>query len=246
MVSKLQSTMSWSRNSLRELVMCAFPSRSAEIDDEVTKSWQPDAPSAYCHRCGLSVGPGEASVEGCHACRGSRLHWDRVVRLGAYKSPLRERIVAMKFGRAWPYARAFGDQLGHAVGRPDGKRSTVVCPVPLHWRRRLSRGYDQTMLIAKAFAAALDLPLMPLLRRVKYTAPMTLQFVSKRDAVVRHAFVCEPVDLTGHDVWLIDDVLTTGATLRSCCRELRKCKPERINVAVLAKSAPNAGDFKEG
>jgi len=234
------------RDAFAELLTVAFPSRLEALRAAEDMPWQPDSHENYCYRCGGSVGPGEATLDGCHDCRGTRPPWKRVVRLGAYKPPLSTRIVAMKFGRSWPWATKFGHQLGDVIGKPHATQPTIVCPVPLHWRRRLARGFDQTRLIAEALAARLNLPCMQLLRRTRHTQPMTLQPVSKRRAAVRGAFACQPLDLTGHDVWLVDDVLTTGATLRACCRQLKACGAERINVAVVAKSSPGGGDFTTG
>ena len=116
---------------------------------------------------------------------------------------------------------------------------TLVCPVPMHLIRQLQRGYNQAHLIAQSFAAASGYPLAPLLRRRRYTRPQTLTPASIRIANVRHSIALAPVDLHGWDIWLIDDVRTTGATLRACAHLLRRAGAQRIHVAVVAVAKPH-------
>ena len=84
------------------------------------------------------------------------------------------------------------------------------------------------------------------LRRQRRTvAQSTIQAQHERLANVRGAFVPHPVDLTGWTVWLVDDVKTTGATARECCRLLRAGGAERVNLVVLAVAEPQTGDMRQ-
>lgn len=196
--------------------------------------WQRDADEAYCHRCGRSVGPGEATETGCGGCRGEKLAWDRVLRLGEYKT-LGRWIVDMKFHGAWSWGPWLGEKLADAArGAVDGQ--TVVTHVPLHWRRRWGRGYDPSHLMATAMAAGMGCPWVRLLRRIRATPQQSLaQNKAQRRANVRGAFAMRrPIDLSGWTVWLVDDVTTTGATATQCARLLRKAGADRVNLAVAA------------
>jgi len=99
----------------------------------------------------------------------------------------------------------------------------VVMPVPLHGRRRRQRGFNQSELLARVLAARAGLELdVRSLRRNRNTPQQTLaDDRSRREQNVRAAFSCR-ASLTGRRVLLIDDVLTTGATLRECARTLRQ------------------------
>ena len=205
--------------------------------------WRPDDPAAWCHRCGTSVGPGEATPQGCGACVGKRVAWDRIERLGAYGPPLDSWIRSMKFARQWSWCSWFGRHLAESIGSVDSGRAAVACPVPMHWTRRWPRGFNQAQLIGEALAKTRRWPIASLLGRGRHTLPQTSVPHSRRSANVRGSFQLRPVDLAGHDVWLVDDVTTTGSTLRACATLLRRAGAKRINVAVVAVADPHGTDF---
>lgn len=208
------------------------PTRRGAAELARLSGWSPDAPNSYCRRCGATSTFAAMTLEGCPACRGRRLPWAGVWRLGAYQPPLSQWIVQYKFRTHWSWSRYFGCVLAELT--PRNERAAVV-PVPLHWTRRLLRGYDQSHLIAHAFAKAKGLPMAPLLRRRRRTAPQShLHGHAERMANTRGAFTLAPVDLTGWTIWLIDDVTTTGATAKRCARLLRAAGAARINLAVVA------------
>jgi ComF family protein len=127
-----------------------------------------------------------------------------------------------------------GRHLGCLVADRSRRRRALVCPVPMPWQRRLRRGYNQSALIGDAFSARCDWPVVPLLRRARYTPPQSALIASHRTRNVRRSFEVSRVDLSGWDVWLVDDVKTTGATLSACARLLKRAGADRVNVAVAA------------
>jgi ComF family protein len=162
-----------------------------------------------------------------------------------YREPISRWIIGMKFAGQWPWAKWFGRRLARAAGRSaKAQQRVVVCPVPLHWARRLRRGYDQSYLMAHGFAQVRGWPVVRLIRKARYTRPQTALSASRRVANVRGSFKVKPLDLTGWTVWLVDDVKTTGATLSVCARLLRKAGADRIHVAVAAVADPAGTDFK--
>jgi ComF family protein len=203
--------------------------------------WTPDPTDAYCPRCGATAPPETVLDSGCPHCRDQPVPWDRVYRLGPYRDPIAAAVRHMKFGRGWGWAPWLGRQLA-AVMPPDA--GGVVCPVPLHWTRRLRRGFDQSYLIAEAVAHAHRLPLVPILRRVRRTSPQSALTAQRhRRENVRNAFVSRPLDLGGRTVWLVDDVKTTGATAGQCARLLRRAGAGRIHLLVAAVADPHGQDF---
>ena len=198
--------------------------------------WRTDEEGEYCRRCGGSTGEGEATDSGCAQCRGEDVAWDGVWRLGSYDGALAQWIVAMKFGYAWAWGPWFGKQLAERIaGEREKENQSVVTYVPLHWRRRLTRGFDQSRLIAAATAKESGLPLARLLRRRRATRQQSLvRAKADRVANVRQAFAAADVDLTGWTVWLVDDVTTTGATAGQCAKLLRGAGAKAVYLAVAA------------
>ena len=214
-------------------------------DADAADRWQPDAPDAYCPRCGASAGPGAVTPRGCAFCLNESVPWQRLVRLGAYREPLAERIRLMKFHRQWRWARWLGDQLADRLDAPFDATRFVLCPVPLHWTRRWQRGYDQAALMAERIAWRRDWLRAPLLRRVRGAPPQTAIPPSRRADNVRGAYALrEPrLDLMDWEVLLIDDVKTSGATLRNATRVLRQAGARSVRVAVAAVGDPRGDDF---
>lgn len=189
--------------------------------------WTPDAPRAFCPRCLASVGAFEAfASDGCPACRTSRVPWSTGVRLGEYRGLLRDAIHEIKF-TAW---RRLGSDLGLVLGqrlahllreRDIDPRRVVLVPIPTTFRRRLSRGIDHTLTLCRGVRRAVPAPIITALTRVHRPSQVSLP-MSERSRNVRGTMRLSPrVDLSRRIVVLVDDVLTTGATMREAARAIR-------------------------
>jgi ComF family protein len=196
-------------------------------------------PRPNCPRCAATVGPYAELETGCPACRKEGFVFDRAVRLGPYEGPLRDVIVRMK--------HPLGQSLAEIVAAEWATRVLEklrplaiddVVPVPLHWWRRWQRGYNQSDALASAMARVLQRPCHPYgLRRLRKTAKQVGLSTSQRRANVRGAFVARrTLSLTGKNVLLVDDVMTTGSTAHEAARALREAGAVRIVVAVLARA----------
>ena len=145
--------------------------------------------------------------------------------------------------------RYFGNMLGRKIAlAPWAEDIDAVIPVPLHWRRKFSRGYNQAEILAKEVAKTIGAPLRrDILKRVRYTTTQTKLEVVEKSQNVTNAFSVskrimelaaeDPTNLTSvRHLLLVDDVFTTGNTLASCIRALQQVLPEdvRISVATLA------------
>jgi ComF family protein len=194
-------------------------------------------PHPTCQRCASTLGPNLTPGPDCARCRGQSFAFDRVIRLGPYDGIRRDAVLRMKHGYHEGLADAVGELwAAHALGPLQAVGAGAVVPVPLHWRRRWARGYNQAAALARALASGLRLPFADrVLRRVRATPFQTDVAPSARPANVRGAFRAKADPrLRGQTVLLVDDVLTTGGTASAAARVLRTAGAARVVVAVMA------------
>ncbi len=158
--------------------------------------------------------------------------------VSTHTSPLREVIHALKFEGVRVLAGPLGELLAD-YWLPLRIGVDVVVPVPLHSARVRQRGYNQSALLASIFGAHTELPLEPqLLVRERATRPQLGLSRSERRLNVRDAFRCPSSDLSAMRVLLIDDVLTTGATLEAAASALRACGAAEVWALTVARAMP--------
>jgi ComF family protein len=162
-----------------------------------------------------------------------------------YQDPGDAVIRGLKFGRLEYLGAELAERLADHV-RPWIADLCWVVPVPLHWSRRLARGYNQAERIARPLAARLGLPCVAALQRRRWTPPQTSLARADRSRSQRRSLRLAPgVDVRGGGVLLVDDVTTTGATLRAAAAELRRAGASRILAAVAART-PGADERAPG
>ena len=206
--------------------------------------WLADPRDAYCGRCGVTTAPGEATTTGCGTCRGGPGIGQGIVRLGSYGGVLREWVLGVKY-QGWA---EMGDMLGQRLGRSidasgviEQRGRTLVVPLPMPWQRRLYRGIDHARVVAAGVAVELDAPLISLLSKRNGPPQVSLPTSQRRRGGARGlrlrsigGVVPGAAWVRGATVVLVDDVCTTGATMRAAIRLVKTLKPARIIAAVLA------------
>jgi ComF family protein len=171
----------------------------------------------------------------CSLCRLGLTGFDTVYTFGSYQETLRKLIHLFKYSKVRPLARPLGALLARAI--PREHRFDLIIPMPLHWRKRWSRGYNQSELLAKEIARCWGVPVAKVVRRVKATAPQAGLSNSKRRLNVRAAFqIRKGSDIKGLRVLLIDDVVTTGATASACANVLKRAGASHVAVAAVART----------
>ncbi|MBL4849267.1 MAG: ComF family protein [Planctomycetes bacterium] len=192
-----------------------------------------------CAGCGRARGPGLLSCARCSACVGqARGRVQETIALWRYRGPGRALVRRLKYeGMASlgpPLGAALADRVQTAI--PSLDASTLVVAIPLHSVRRLQRGYNQAQEVARGLSSALDLELgEPLLRR-RWTAPLYGVPRRERAQAVRGAFgLRRAPGVEGRPILLVDDVRTSGATLRAAARVLHQGGAATIRAAVLAR-----------
>jgi ComF family protein len=191
--------------------------------------WSPP----WCTCCGQPVAAWRASAERCPRCR--RIPGALSVRVvGPYEGRLRDVLHAFKYDGRRSLAPTLAALL-RAQAADTLAGADVLVPVPLHGARRRSRGFNQ----AHDLAAALGPPVVAALRRVRATVAQTALTAGARRRNVRGAFALAPAALdaiTGRVVVLVDDVITTGATLEACAAILRAAGAAEVRAVTVARA----------
>ncbi len=193
-------------------------------------------PGDKCPRCASLVGPYTDLSDGCGRCRGTTFHFASAVRLGLYDGVVRDVVLAMKHESGELLAARLG-QLWAETRRSELLQGDpqIVVPVPLHWRRRVVRGYNQSDELAAALAGALGLPWRRrTLVRVRPTPHQSLtRSAAERWRNLDAGFRARP-GVAGLRVLLVDDVLTTGATAEAAAVALLAQGAAQVRVVVVA------------
>jgi len=152
-----------------------------------------------------------------------------------YEGDVVESIRRFKFAGRQQYARVYGRLIAMALLR-NQVEFDVLTWVPISKQRRKERGYEQTELIAQTVAAELGTTCVPTLKKVIDNPPQSLQkSAAKRRGNVLNAYqAVHPERFSGKRVLLIDDIVTTGATLSECSKTLRMAGAEQVECATLA------------
>jgi len=192
----------------------------------------------YCPRCAapLPIRPADTA---CIECQARRFHFSSVTRLGRYEGPLRAAVLKLKDARQRGLALALADLLVDARGeRLREWQVDAVVPVPMHWSRRLWRGGNSPSTIATRLASRLEVPLADhLLARRRRTVPQASLSPRRRRANVRGAFrAARHRNLPGARLLLVDDIMTTGATVDEAAKILLQAGAAFVGVAVVARA----------
>ena len=171
----------------------------------------------------------------CARCAAEPPPYDYARSAAVYAGVMREAVHRFKFGGrralARPLAELMVEQCGTSL--PDG--IAAIVPVPLAGDRERERGFNEAALLAERIARRLDVPVRARwLARRRATRPQSDLPAGERLANVRGAFRATPA-VAGRHVLLVDDVLTTGATLSECARSLRAAAAGRIGVLTVAR-----------
>ena len=196
----------------------------------------------WCRMCGLPFPypMGEDAV--CAACAREHNSWDRARAVLRYDRHSRQLVLALKHGDRTHLARALGGWMQRAGGELlEG--ADLLVPVPLHWSRLFARRFNQAALLAYAVHAAGGPSVAPdwLVRRRRTPSQGRLGALA-RVRNVRGAFALKPSrSVAGKRVVIVDDVLTTGATVAECARVLRRDGAASVGVLTLARALRAGG-----
>jgi ComF family protein len=188
---------------------------------------------ASCERCGAALPEGAPSP--CGRCLRQPPPFDSCRAAFRYEEPIRHLIHGLKFGHRYALARLLGE-LAAAHFRTQAEMPELIVPVPLHPSRYRERGFNQSLEIARHLGRNLNLPLeFHALARSRATRPQAELSAKERTKNIRGAFRLER-RLEARHLVILDDVVTTGATVSELARTLRKAGIERIDVWAVARA----------
>jgi len=259
-----QDAAGWVTEACDALVSVFFPAACRTCDRLLTRasrvpicedcleSFRPLS-GRLCEICGrpMPTGVESSSPTGteylrCALCQSrpgqkeSLYAFDLARSFAAYDGVLVRAILLLKFERMEPLGEWFSERLAELVKR-EALAADVVVPVPLHRERQRERGYNQAELIARPLARRLKLPhLAVLLMRTRPRPDKHILSLEERWESVRGAFATRTGSVVDNlRVLLVDDVMTTGATLDACARALREAGAKSVIALTVARALRN-------
>lgn len=194
--------------------------------------------AGYCPGCGELYDQMDEPLHLCGDCLREPRPWDSFFFHGPYSGLLKGTLLAFKFRQGLGHARllqalaAKAFSLRGGSGLPD-----LLIPVPLHPRRLAWRGYNQSLELSRGLASELDRPLCPsALMRIRHTPPQARLDARVRRINLLGAFRADPALVAGRRVLLVDDIMTTGATIEQCALVLKAAGASVVDVLVLARA----------
>lgn len=202
-----------------------------------------------CARCGAPLGapsPVSASRQAkkkmphCSFCKGQQWDFGRAWSYTIYHSTASRAVRLMKEPQGEPLTRSIGDLLGHWLLSQEAFKPEdydAIVPIPQHWFRRLTHRYNQATTLGERVAHCLNMHCSEsILRRSRWTQKQGMKTISERRENLLEAFeVPKPQGVRYRSFLLIDDVMTSGATLQEAARVLRAAGARRVDAVVFAR-----------
>jgi len=188
-----------------------------------------------CFGCG---GINEGFLDLCpECCQHGGWPWLRGVTAFPYETFIREAIHQYKYQNKTYFLPFFAQATANAWRRYGSPaKPNYISDVPMHWTRRLKRGYNQAELLARYLANILNIPYLKTATRAHYTPQQAKLNKKQRSKNLHHAFVpYKPKRWKNQSILLVDDVFTTGNTLTECSKCLISAGAAEINVLTIAK-----------
>jgi ComF family protein len=200
---------------------------------------------AFCRKCAR---PLSRAGMPCPYCVGRGFFpFERIVALGVFDGPLKELVHQFKYHGNWPVAERLAERLLlHERFKELLSETEVLVPVPLHPLKQIQRGYNQAEVIARRLGRRCRIPVRSAVVRLRNTQTQThLHADAHRHENVRHAFAAvEGRAVRGRHVAIVEDVTTTGWTLKEVARAIRTADPASLSVVVLAVADPRKRKFE--
>ena len=188
----------------------------------------------YCRTCGLELA---RTVEICGECVGRLPPFDHTLAGFGYRAPVASLVQRFKFDGDLAAGRVLARLLAERLIEMGAARPDLMIPVPLNWRRHWRRGFNQAELLCRDLSRHFcGLPWADALKRSRATVTQSELPADRRAGNVRGAFALGRLPPGVDHAVLVDDVMTTGATLRECAHVLKRAGVARVDVWVVARA----------
>ena len=248
-----QSRTSWPVLLARSLALALLPSSCALCGTVCGGAVCAPCQAQYlavagprCRRCANPLAALDAQWE-CGACQSHQPAYDATIAAADYASPLDQLVLHLKFGGGlalapW-FSRALQAAVLAAIARQRFELPNVLCPVPLGPQRLVGRGFNQALEIARPLSKALGIPLRAALAiRALDTVAQSSVAPAERKKNMRNAFIVAPDALAlvrGQHIGVVDDVMTSGATLHELAATFKRFGAARVSNFVFARTPPH-------
>lgn len=188
-----------------------------------------------CYQCfidGLEIGQ-----ERCHTCQQTSLPWKRAAAVWDYLGPAATLVKRLKYGGQQHLAAAAAAFMVTQLVTLEWPTPDAIIPVPIPWLKSLSRGYNQSELLANEMGKLLQVPVVKALKRYHGDYSQAGLNHDQRQQLSSHRFAFrDGYDIADKTVLLVDDVLTTGSTLRHCCDVLLAGYPKEVYALTVCRA----------
>lgn len=198
--------------------------------------------AGYCPRCGLLFAKESEAVSLCLDCRLSPPPWSEAFFYGPYAGLLKDLVLGFKFDARLGSTLVLRDLLAaalsrHGSRRPESRPFDLTVPIPLHPGKLRSRGFNQSLELARGLPAGIAGILAPqTLVRIRDTPDQHNLSRMQRLKNLKDAFQADPGGVRGQSVLVVDDILTTGATARAAAKALLAAGAAKVSLAVVARA----------
>ena len=189
-----------------------------------------------CIKCGKPI---TKIASQCGQCLKSPPQFNNTHILFQYKPPITKLLKRLKFNQNLTNAKVLGELLAKyvAIKYANLKFPNVLLPIPLHPKRIKQRGFNQTIELARPIAKLLKIPIeYKFCHRVRETLPQTMLPAHARRKNLQNAFYIN-ANLTGMHIAVIEDVITTGSTIKSFCQALKQAGAHKIDIWCIARGS---------
>lgn len=195
----------------------------------------------WCAACGYPFAYEMADADAlCAACMQHKPHYDGHRSMLKFDEHSKKLVHDLKYHDKPLLLPLFGEWLMRAGSEWIDEEDILILPVPLHFLRLIKRRYNQAALLAKALARCSHQPLLPDgLKRIKRRPPQAGLSREQRLKNMRGVFAVNPrrkAQIAGKTILLVDDVMTTGATLNACAKTLKKAGASRVFAVTIART----------
>ncbi|MFP4128091.1 MAG: phosphoribosyltransferase family protein [Desulfonatronovibrio sp.] len=191
----------------------------------------------YCGMCARIYALEDESTYLCYDCRNLPFSWHGIAFFSVYQGLLKDIILRYKFNADLGLGKALGNFLAEAASLHPHEEFDCIVPVPLHYKRLRSRGFNQSLELARILGRRIGLPVLAeALIKTKHTPPQSSMNRKLRLKSLKKVFAVKGSQLENKKILLVDDIMTTGSTLEECTRSLLRAGAAEVRVLFLARA----------